>query len=195
MKRRTSGTRPPAVVDYREIFEFLPVACAVLHKRVIVDCNDPFADLWRTRRTELRGKSFGLLYAAEGDFDLRGQKIGPILALHGTYSDDWLMKRYDGSVFWCQVSGMTLDRSAPYDRAIWTFSDLSVAPSVSSPIPASLTPRERQVATLLVEGRSSKEIGRALAISPRTVHIHRANLLRKYGVDNTADLLENLVKY
>jgi PAS domain S-box-containing protein len=195
MKRSPSGAQPAAAMDYREVFEFLPVACAVLHKRVIVDCNQLFADLWRTRRPDLLGQTFGLLYAAKEDFDLRGQKIGPILAEHGTYSDNWLMKRADGSVFWCHVSGATLDRNAPYDRAIWTFNDLSVAPSVNSPVRASLTPRERDVATLLLEGRNSKEIGRALEISPRTVHIYRASLLRKYGVDNTAALLESLVKF
>jgi DNA-binding CsgD family transcriptional regulator len=195
MKRSLSGSRPADTVDYQEVFGFLPVACAVLHKRVIADCNELFADLWRSNRAGLLGQSFGGFYAAKEDFDLRGQKIGPILAEHGIYSDNWLMKRPDGGVFWCHVSGKTLDRHAPYDRAIWTFNDLSVAPSVNSPVRASLTPRERDVATLLIEGRNSKEIGRSLAISPRTVHIYRASLLRKYGVDNTADLLENLVKF
>ena len=38
-------------------------------------------------------------------------------------------------------------------------------------------------------GLSSKEVGRSLDISPRTVEFHRANLLKKFGARNTAELL------
>jgi DNA-binding CsgD family transcriptional regulator len=56
-----------------------------------------------------------------------------------------------------------------------------------------LTAREREVATLLTEGRTSKQIGKSLGISPRTVDIYRARLLRKYGAATTAELVRKLV--
>ncbi len=46
----------------------------------------------------------------------------------------------------------------------------------------SLTPREREVVRLLVEGLSNKEIAKALKISPRTAKLHVSNLLRKMEV-------------
>lgn len=44
-----------------------------------------------------------------------------------------------------------------------------------------LTPREREVLTLLARGLSNRLIGEALGISPRTVEIHRAHLMTKLG--------------
>jgi two-component system response regulator FixJ len=53
----------------------------------------------------------------------------------------------------------------------------------------SFTAREWQVFDLLVSGLSSKLIAHELEISSRTVEIHRANLMRKMGVRNTASLV------
>jgi DNA-binding CsgD family transcriptional regulator len=50
-----------------------------------------------------------------------------------------------------------------------------------------LTGRERDVLTHLVDGLSNKEIGRALGISPRTVEIHRANMMTKLGANSSPD--------
>jgi DNA-binding CsgD family transcriptional regulator len=47
-----------------------------------------------------------------------------------------------------------------------------------------LTPREREVLEMLVEGRSNKEIGGPLGIEVRTVKAHVAKLMRKVGVRN-----------
>jgi FixJ family two-component response regulator len=54
-----------------------------------------------------------------------------------------------------------------------------------------LTEREREVLGLIVEGLTNKEIGRALALSPRTVETHRANLFAKLDVDSLAKLIRN----
>jgi two-component system response regulator FixJ len=54
---------------------------------------------------------------------------------------------------------------------------------------ARLTPRERDVLTGLLEGRSNKAIGYDLDISPRTVEIHRANLMDKLGVRSLSEAL------
>ena len=50
-----------------------------------------------------------------------------------------------------------------------------------------LSPREREVLDRLAEGCSNKAIARDLAISPRTVEIHRANMMEKLGAHHPAD--------
>ena len=52
---------------------------------------------------------------------------------------------------------------------------------------ASLSPREREVLDWLSEGRSNKMIARQLEISPRTVEIHRANMMAKLGAHHAAE--------
>ena len=49
--------------------------------------------------------------------------------------------------------------------------------------------REREVFQLAAEGHTNKEIGARLTISPRTAEGHRANLMRKPGLSNQADLI------
>jgi len=51
---------------------------------------------------------------------------------------------------------------------------------------ANLSPRERQVLDWLTEGCSNKVIARELHISPRTVEIHRANMMTKLDADHLA---------
>jgi FixJ family two-component response regulator len=52
-----------------------------------------------------------------------------------------------------------------------------------------LTQREGEVLAQLVTGASNKEAARQLGISPRTIEIHRANIMGKLGAKNAADLV------
>lgn len=51
-----------------------------------------------------------------------------------------------------------------------------------------LSEREREVLVLLAQGRTYQEVAEVLFISVKTVDFHRANLMRKLGLDNRADL-------
>ena len=57
----------------------------------------------------------------------------------------------------------------------------------------SLTPRERQVLDLIVDGASNKVIAASLAISPRTVEIYRANVMSKMRADSLSDLIRSTI--
>jgi DNA-binding NarL/FixJ family response regulator len=59
---------------------------------------------------------------------------------------------------------------------------------------AFLTPREREIMVLVVEGLPNKAIGRRLGISPRTVEIHRANLMEKMGARSLAMLVRRAIE-
>ncbi|WP_062017420.1 response regulator FixJ [Aureimonas sp. AU4] len=54
---------------------------------------------------------------------------------------------------------------------------------------ARLTPRERQVLELVASGKQNKIIAHELGISPRTVEVHRANLIEKIEAKSTSDLI------
>jgi DNA-binding NarL/FixJ family response regulator len=58
-----------------------------------------------------------------------------------------------------------------------------------------LTERERQVLELVVEGKSNKEIARALVISPKTVSVHRSNIMAKFGVHNSVELVRYVMDH
>ena len=52
-----------------------------------------------------------------------------------------------------------------------------------------LSEREREVFQLVAEGRSSKDIAALLSLSPTTVETHRAHIMQKLDLHNTAELV------
>ncbi|PJZ68465.1 DNA-binding response regulator [Leptospira perolatii] len=62
---------------------------------------------------------------------------------------------------------------------------LNAGPSVFSV----LSDRERQILKLIAEGNSNEEIGKLLHISPATVKVHRANIMKKLDLHKVADLV------
>ena len=180
-------------IDYRQAFDLAPVGLALSRNRTMIDCNQQLCDMFGAGKDQLVGQSFQVLYPSADEFERLGARMAPLLNRNGTYADDRIMKRLDGrfkgETFWCHVSGRALKPSAPHEAGIWTFEDLSAL----RPVRAELTPREREVAAYLMQGQTSKQIGKTLEISHRTVEIYRARLMRKYKASTTADLVHKLM--
>ncbi len=161
--------------------------------RAIVDCNQHLCEMFGASRAQLVGQSFQILYPSADEYERIGVRLLLIMNATGVYSDNRIMKHVDGRLkgetFWCHVTGRALNRSAPHEAGIWTFEDLSA----SRPVTAKLTAREREVAEHLMRGMTSKEIGRALGISHRTVEIYRARLMRKFQASTAAALVHRLM--
>lgn len=169
-------------------FEHAPIGLVVTESRVIKGCNPSFAGMFGYRVDELLEQSFAILYPSMEEFErIRDVGVEP-LKRNNRYSDERIMARKNGSLFWCRVRGHSLTRDDdPLRRAVWSFADLSETRNVLN-----LSGRERQIVMHLGEGRTSKEIARMLDISPRTVESYRARLLKKYNAHNVAELLSHL---
>ena len=180
-------------IDYRLAFDLAPLGLALSRQRTMVDCNQALCEMFGAAREQLVGQSFQVLYPSADEYERTGARIAPILGRSGTYADDRVMKRLDGrfkgETFWCHVTGRALQREAPHEAGIWSFEDLSSRRAVK----AELTGREREVAAFLMDGLTSKEIGKSLGISHRTVEIYRARLMRKYQAHSTPDLVHRLL--
>ena len=177
------------VADYRLAFEMAPVGLVISRNRTMVDCNRQLCEMFGASRELLIGQSFQVLYPSADEYERLGRRMEPILNARGYYADNRIMKRACGETFWCHVSGRALNREDPHASGIWSFEDLSA----QRPVRAELTAREREVAARVLDGMTSKEIGRALAISHRTVEIYRARLMRKYSASTAADLVQKLL--
>lgn len=57
-----------------------------------------------------------------------------------------------------------------------------------------LSPREREVLQLVVEGKSSKEIGRDLHVTTKTIEHHRHNIMRKLKINSIPDLTKFAIR-
>ena len=57
-----------------------------------------------------------------------------------------------------------------------------------------ITPRQREILRMVAMGHTNREIGESLAISVRTVEVHRFNLMRRLNVRNVAQLLRQALQ-
>jgi PAS domain S-box-containing protein len=194
----TPESTPAAVaaIDYRLAFEHAPVGMVLSRNRTMVDCNERLCEMFGAVRETLVGQSFRVLYPSVAEFERIGKRMVPILNASGRYADNRMMRRlgdlhgaFAGETFWCHVTGHALNRAAPHEAGIWTFEDLGSRRAAK----AALTPREREVAAQVMQGLTSKEIGKVLGISHRTVELHRARLMRKYAAATTAELVQKLM--
>jgi non-specific serine/threonine protein kinase len=82
---------------------------------------------------------------------------------------------------WAEGAAMSFDEAVADALAL---EPPPMARAQSSP----LTPREKEVARLIAEGRSNREIARALVIAEPTVERHVANIMHKLGVHARAQI-------
>jgi PAS domain S-box-containing protein len=180
-------------LDYRTAFELAPIGLVLSRQRLMTDANRQALAIFGATREQLVGRSFELLYPTHDEYERTGQRIVARLDASGWYADDRVMKRLGGpmagELFWCHVSGRALDPGQPHAAGIWAFEDLSARRALK----VDLTAREREIAALLIDGLTSKLIGKRLGISPRTVDVYRARLMRKLGAASTAELVNKLL--
>lgn len=176
-------------IDYQAIFDYAPIGMCVSRHRVMQVCNAALTSMFGYESGQLNGQSFQILYPTPDEFERTGARIVPIMNAKGAYSDERIMRRADGELFWCHVIGHTLVPTNTHAAGIWTFEDLSSKRKAS----AELSPREREIAALLAEGKTSKLIGKQIGLSPRTVEMHRANLMKKFSAATSSELVHRLL--
>ena len=170
---KTSGFR---VETYESGVELLKRGKALAPGCILLDVRLPHMDGLEVQQT-LRDQGIGLpviVMTGHGDITVavRAMKGGAV---------DFVEKPFEKSVLLSalQEGFSRLERA---ERSSERARDAEV-------LIASLTARERDVLEGLAEGLSNKTIAYDLGISPRTVEIHRANLMEKLGVRSLSEAL------
>lgn len=80
-----------------------------------------------------------------------------------------------------------------YEKGQFLSRSISFGPDNLTSQNPELTPREKQILSLIIHGKSTKQIGETLFISEKTVESHRSNLFRKFDVLNVAHLVKKAI--
>ncbi|WP_422050431.1 LuxR C-terminal-related transcriptional regulator [Shimia sp.] len=168
-------------------FDHAPVGLCILQNRIISRANLRFGEMFGLSAEACAARSIAEFYASQEDYRTIGERVYSAIADTGRYSDERVMRRSDGTLFWCRVRGQSTSPDNPFQKSVWSFADLSEDRPV-----VELTQREREVAILTCRGMTSKEIGLELDLSYRTVEEYRARLLRKFGARKLAELVAKL---
>lgn len=180
-----SGAAPD---DVSLAFSLAPIGLLVSRQRVIQTYNAAFAQMFGYDKDELSGESFARIYPSNVEFEQIGSRVLGCMRETGFSNDQRIMRHRSGHLLWCRVEGRCLDQNDPFAAAVWSFSDLSV----TRPVTAEFTPREREIAQFLVTGKTSKEIARQLGISHRTIEAHRARLMKKLNASTPGEMIARL---
>lgn len=168
-------------------FEHSPVATIYTEHRIICRANAAFAEMFELPADEIEGLSTEGFYPSHDDFERVASKAQRALRATGHHADERTMQRQSGALFWCAVTGRSLTPNDPFAKSVWCFQDMSRQWNLSE-----LRPRDREVAILVCEGRTAKEIARLLELSPRTVETYLARIKHKLSVRNIAELVSRI---
>lgn len=168
-------------------FEHSPVATIYSERRIIRRANAAFAAMFELPLAGIEGLAMELFYPSREASERVASNAQGRLRATGYHADERTMQRQSGALFWCAVTGHSLTPDDPFARSVWCFQDLSHQWNVSE-----LRPRDREVAILVCEGHTAKEIGRLLDLSPRTVEAYLARIKHKLAVRNVAELASRI---
>jgi PAS domain S-box-containing protein len=107
------------------ILENALVGIAFLNDRKFIWINSKMEQVFGYTRAELDGLKTEILYPSEEEYEQFGEDAYPLLAKGGTYSRERLMKRKDGSLFWCSLSGKAIVADTLAKGSIWILQDIS----------------------------------------------------------------------
>jgi len=175
---RAAGFR---VASYGSALAFLDAPPDIGEGCVVTDIRMPQMDgMELLRRIKSSGRNLHVIVmTGHGDVSLavEAMKLGASDFIEKPFEDEKLLTMINAAL-------NNAEASSRRDRKALEIVELM----------RSLTARERDVLDGLVAGRSNKDIGRDLDISPRTVEIHRANLMRKMRATSLSELIRIAIK-
>jgi diguanylate cyclase (GGDEF)-like protein/PAS domain S-box-containing protein len=114
-----------AVAEQQLLFDSVSEGIVVLRERTVRKCNSKFAEMLGYRPAELAGKPSVVWYADPAEWEHVGRQARLALSQGRTYESELLVRRKNGSVFWCDVRGRAIHPDHVDAGAIFVYIDIS----------------------------------------------------------------------
>jgi len=187
---RAERERDESRERYRRLTDLLPDAVVVHEAGRVVDANPAAADLLAAIAAEdLIGRPFLDFVHPEFRDRMTARLARPTVgADHGRRIAIKMIRLDDAVIDVEMADGAAVIGGEVVRQAVICDVTREKREEALSQV-AQLTPREYQVMRMVAAGETSKAIALRLGLSPKTVEVHRAGVMRKMGVKSLADLI------
>jgi len=114
-----------ALAEEQTIFDTAMVGIVIMRDRVIQRCNRRYAEMFGYTEEDLIGKSSRIFFPTEEDFAALGVRASRTVSELGSYDEERIFVRKDGSEVWCYFAGKPLDRTNPDRAMLWVAEDIT----------------------------------------------------------------------
>jgi PAS domain S-box-containing protein len=101
------------------------VGIVYLKDRVIRRCNNRFEEMFGYDNGTMIGNTTQIIYSTEEIFRETGERAYAALSRGDNYSEELLLKKKDGSLFWGYLTGRAADPARPHEGSVWIYLDVS----------------------------------------------------------------------
>jgi PAS domain S-box-containing protein len=114
-----------ALLEQQAILDSAVSGIVFLNDRVIVRCNDGFAQIFGYAPGELTGQSTRMLFDSQEDYERLGKEADAIVNAGGVYVTDVPLVRKDGKIVWCFGRARLLDPGDPGKGMVLALQDIT----------------------------------------------------------------------
>ncbi len=107
------------------IFENSPIGIAFVTGRIVRRANPRFHQLYALEPGQVIGLPTAAFYPDAESFEAFGRECYPALGRGERVDVVRVMRRHDGTEFWCRIIGQVLDAARPQDGSIWLMEDVT----------------------------------------------------------------------
>ncbi|MBF0476089.1 MAG: PAS domain S-box protein [Deltaproteobacteria bacterium] len=114
------------VTQHNAILENVPVGIAFVKNRKFIWQNQKMEDIFGYSFAEMENQTTALYYVSKEEYKQFGDEAYPIISQGKTCHTERLMKRKDGSLFWCSLTGKGILLGDEQSGSIWISDDISL---------------------------------------------------------------------
>jgi diguanylate cyclase (GGDEF)-like protein/PAS domain S-box-containing protein len=123
--KRKEAELSAALAEQQLLFDSVSEGIVLLRHGVVRKCNTKFAEMLGHKPEELLGQPALVWYADPAEWERVGRSARATMARGRDYAGELLVKRRDGSQFWCDMRGRAIDPQRVDEGAIFVFIDIS----------------------------------------------------------------------
>ncbi|WP_374328672.1 response regulator [Azonexus sp.] len=124
-RQRNAQMLAEVLAEKAALLDNAMVGIVLLHDRQIVSCNRRFEEIFGYPPGSMLGLRTRQLYPTEAAFRTLGEEAYPQLAHGENFSHTLNLVKADGSTFWAEITGHSLNPASPQESSIWIVNDIT----------------------------------------------------------------------
>lgn len=135
--RRNQDALAAVLAEKDAILQNALVGIVLLRHRAIINCNRRLEEIFGYQPGEMIGLTSRIFYPSGEVFDDIGVRAYEAVGQGGNFSEELLLRKKNGAIFWGELTGRAIDPGHPQDGSIWIYSDISERKKAEAELKAS----------------------------------------------------------